>query len=335
MQLNRRTLILLGFSIFIILGVLLFQDSIQTVIIPPTSTPSVQKLLPNTIAQDATQFIVREQDEFTQIDKIEGVWQVTDGTALDTTLETHSDFVDGILELMSGFEYISSFESDDLSQFGLDNSIASIEIQTETASYVLHLGRINPDGDRAYVMLNDNPTIYLMPTVFEFTKILELASAPPYRQLVIEETPEVSNNLLFPDVFGYQITEFMIQDQRDGSFIRYTQGELGTWLVDGTLVNEAREINHVQAAINVSQFLFLDIEKLESSVMNSVTDLPILTLSMTSEDSKAYTMNIIVLDDVEYIGILDDGTQKLGYRLPTNTVNLFFDMVRQPPYTDE
>jgi len=334
MQLNRKTLILLGCSVLIIIGVLFFQDSIQTVITPPTPTPTVQTLLPKTIVQDAIQFIVRQQEAFTQIDKIDGVWQITDATALDITSETHSEFVDGLLELMSGFEYISAFESDDLSQFGLDNSMASIEIHTETDSYILHLGRINPDGDRVYVMLNDDATLYLMPTVFEFTKIMELANDPPYRQIVVEETPELSDNLLFPDVFGYQITEFMIRDQRDGSFIRYTQGELGTWLVDGTVVDDTREINHVQAAVNVSQFLFLDIEQLNASITNSVTDLPILTLSMTTEDSKAYTMNVIVVDDVEYIGILDNGTQKIEYKLPTDTINLFFDMVRQPPYTD-
>lgn len=335
MQLNRRTLILLGCSVLIIMGVLLFQDTLQTVLIPATPTPTRQTLLPNTITQQATQVIVRQQETFTQIDKIDGFWQVTDATALDITRETHSDFVDGLLDLMSGFEYVSAFESDDLSQFGLDNSVASIEIRTDTDTTIVHLGRINPDGDRVYVMLNENPTLYLMPTVFEFTKIMQLATDPPYRQIVVEETPDLSDNLLFPDVFGYQITEFMVRDQRDGSFIRYIQGELGTWLVDGTVVNEARGINHVQAAVNVSQFLFLDIAQLNASVTNSVTDLPILTLSMTTEDSQAYTMNIIVLEDVEYIGILDDGTQKVGYRLPTDTINLFFDMVRQPPYTDE
>ena len=246
MQLNRRTLILLGCSVLIIMGVLLFQDTLQTVLIPATPTPTRQTLLPNTITQQATQVIVRQQETFTQIDKIDGFWQVTDATALDITRETHSDFVDGLLDLMSGFEYVSAFESDDLSQFGLDNSVASIEIRTDTDTTIVHLGRINPDGDRVYVMLNENPTLYLMPTVFEFTKIMQLATDPPYRQIVVEETPVLSDNLLFPDVFGYQITEFMVRDQRDGSFIRYIQGELGTWLVDGTVVNEARGINHVQ-----------------------------------------------------------------------------------------
>jgi len=86
--------------------------------------------------------------------------------------------------------------------------------------------------------------------------------------------------------------------------------------------------------VNVSQFLFLDIESLEFDVINSVIDIPILTLSMTTEDSQAYTMNIVVADDVEYFGILDDGDIKIGYRLPTDTVNLFFDMVRNPPYNE-
>ncbi len=334
MQLNRKTLILLGCSLLIIMGVVVFQDSLTTAIVPPTATPSIHTLLPFDIESQAIQLTVRQQSDFTQIEKFDGVWQITDGTNLDESRETHSDFVDGLLDLMSGFEVISTFETDDLSQFGLDDSQASIDILTESDSFTLHLGQINPDGDRVYVMLNDEPTLYLMPTVFEFSKIMELATEPPYRQIVVEETPELSDNLLFPDVFGYQITEFMIRDQRDGSFIRYTQGELGTWIVDGTVVNEDREINHVQAAINVSQFLFLDIEQLNVSVINAVTDIPILTLSMTTEDSKAYTMNIVVIDEVEYIGILDDGSQETEYRLPTDTINAFFDMVRQPPYAN-
>ena len=335
MQLNRKTLILLGCSVLIIMGVVLFQDSLKTAIVPAiTSTPTLQTLLPFDIEDQAIQLTIRQQADFTQMQKFDGLWQITDGTNLDATRETHSDFVNGILDLMSGFEIISTFETDDLSQFGLDDSQASIEIVTESDNYTLHLGQINPDGDRVYVMLNGEPTVYLMPTVFEFTKIMELAIQPPYRQIVVEETPELSDNLLFPDVFGYQITEFMIRDQRDGSFIRYTQGELGTWIIDGTVVNTDRDINHVQAAINVSQFLFLDIEQLNASVINTVTDIPILTLSMTTEDSKAYTMDIMVVDEVEYIGILDDGTQKSGYRLPTDTINAFFDMVRQPPYAN-
>lgn len=334
MQLNRKTLILLGCSILIITGVVLFQDSVTTAIVPPTATPVIQTLLPFDIESQAVQLTVRQQSDFTQIEKFDGVWQITDGTNLDESRETHSDFVDGLLDLMSGFEVISTFETDDLAQFGLEDSQATIEILTESDSYTLHLGQINPDGDRVYVMLNDEPRLYLMPTVFEFTKIMELATEPPYHQIVAEETPELSDNLLFPDVFGYQVTEFMVRDQRDGSFIRYTQGELGTWIVDGTVVNEDREINHVQAAINVSQFLFLDIEQLNASVINTVTDIPILTLSMTTEDSQAYTMNIMVLEEVEYIGILDDGTQETGYRLPTDTINAFFDMVRHPPYAN-
>jgi hypothetical protein len=334
MRLNRKTLILLGGSVLIILGVLLFQDTVQATLIPPTETPVGQMLLPDDLAQQAIQMIIRQQADFTQIDKLNNSWQVTDGTAVDDSRETHSDFVDGLLGIMSGFNYISAFESDDLSQFGLDESMASIEIKTDTDDYLLQLGQINPDGDRIYVMLNDVSTVYLMPAVFEFSKVIELASAPPYRQIVVEETPELSDNLLFPDIFGYQITEFMIKDQRDGSFIRYIQGELGTWLVDGTIVNEELAINDVQAAVNVSQFLFLDIEPLATDVINSVTDVPILTLSMTTEDIKAYTMNVSVLNNAGYVGILDDGTEKNEYRLPTDTVNLFFDMVRYPPYAD-
>jgi hypothetical protein len=335
MRFNRRTLILLGCSVLIIMGVLIFQDPLQKIVTLPTPTPTVQRLLPDRIAEQTIQFVVRQQANFTQIDKVNGVWQVTDGSSLDETRETHSDFVDGLLQLMSGFEYISAFESDDVSQFGLENSTVSIEIQTETDLYILHLGQINPDGNRVYVMLNDAPTVYLMPTVFEFTKIVTLATAPPYRQLVAEVTPDLSDTLLFPDVFGYQIAEFMIRDERDGSFIRYTQGELGTWAVDGMVVNEERDIDHVQVAVNVSQFLFLDIEQLSQDVTNSATDLPILTLSMTTDDSQTYTMSVIVVDDVGYVGILDDGTEQKVYHLPTDTINLFFDMMRHPPYTNK
>lgn len=334
MQFNRRTLLLLGVSLLVIFGGLILQDPLQSILISPTATPIRQTILPDDLKSQATQLIIRQGDLFTQIDRIDAGWLVTDATNQDDTRETHTDFVNGLLDLMSDFEYTRAFQSDDLSQFGLQDSIASIQIQTHTETYTLTLGKTNPDGDQVYMMINDDPTIYLMPDVFEFRNIMQLAIDPPYIQLVAEATETDTDNLLFPDIFGYQISEFMIRDDRDGSFIRYTQGELGTWIVDGTVVNEEREINHVQAAINVSQFLFLQVDPISAEVRGILTNVSILTLSMTTDDSRTYTMNIISDDDLGYVGILNDGITSTPYQLNSQIVNTFITLVRQPPYAN-
>lgn len=334
MRLNRSTIILFIVSLVIIIGVVIFQDPIENLITPPPPTSTIQGLLPEDLADQATRLIVREGENFTQVDKESDTWKVSDGTVIDASRDTHTEFVDGLLDLMSGFEYMTQFISDDISQFGLDNPRGLIEIHTPDRNYRLNIGDTNPDGDRIYVQLNDAPDIYLMPTVFEFGNILRLATEPPYYPLLAETTEEPSDSLLFPDVFGYQITEFRIDDRRDGSYIRYIQGDSGTWSVEGTVVDESRDINHGEAAINISLFLFLDVDLINQQVRDTATSRSILTLSMQIEDDGSYTMDILVADEVGYIGILNDTNQTKAFILETSTVNSFFDMVRQPPYAN-
>ena len=333
MRLNRSTLIVLGVSLLIIIGGLVLQEPLQNMVSPSTPIPINKTILPSDIGIQATQLIIRQGNSFTQVDLVDELWQVTDASALDETRETHDEFVDGLLTLMSDFEYSSRFESDNLAQFDLQDVSSSIEIHTASATYSLKFGDTNPDGDQIYMMINDDPSIYLIPNVFELANIIKLATAPPYRQIQPEATATPTSNLLFPDIFGYQIAEFTIRDQRDGSFIRYTQGDLGTWIVEGTVVDDDQEIDHVQAAINVSKFLFLEIESLPQQVRESLTDVAILTLSMTTDDSQSYTMNVTTHDEIGFVGVLSDGSSSIAYPLDADTINLFFDMVRQPPYT--
>jgi len=330
MRLNRGTVALLVISLCVVIAVGIFQQPIIALMTSPTPTSTVNQLLPFGLANEATRFVVRQGENFTQMERIDGVWQVTDGTMIDDSRETNNDFVVGLLRLIGTIEYSRVFEGDDLSQYGLETSTASIEITSLDATYNLQLGATNPDGDELYVQVNDNNQVYLVPAVFEFSNIMRLATEPPYQDEVTEDA--LSDDLLFPDVFGYQIAEFTIQDMRDGSSITYTQGEQGTWMLDGTVVNPDIEVDHVQAAVNVSQFLFLDIEPLAQSVRDSLTDIAILTLSMTTTDNRSYTMTVYTLEDVGYAGILYDGTEREVYALPTDRVNLFFDMVTDPPY---
>lgn len=330
MRLNRGTVALLVISLCVVIAVGIFQQPIIALMTSPTPTSTVNQLLPFGLANEATRFVVRQGENFTQMERIDGVWQVTDGTMIDDSRETNHDFVVGLLRLIGTIEYSRVFESDDLSQYGLETSTASIEITSPDATYHLQLGATNPDGDELYVQVNDNNQVYLVPAVFEFSNIMRLATEPPYQEEVMEDA--LSDDLLFPDVFGYQIAEFTIQDMRDGSSITYTQGEQGTWMLDGTVVNPDIDVDHVQAAVNVSQFLFLDIEPLAQSVRDSLTDIAILTLSMTTTDNRSYTMTVYTLEDVGYAGILYDGIEREVYALPTDRVNLFFDMVTDPPY---
>lgn len=334
MRLNIKTIVFIIFCIGIVIIVGFLQEPLQDMLVTESPTPHIQTILPYDIDNQATQVIIRQGDDFTQIDRVEGRWQVVDGTNIDVTRVTHHDFIVGLLSLMSTFEYSRVFSSDDLAQFGLDNPSSTITIVVADSDYNLRLGQTNPDGDQLYIQIDDPSDIYLVPAVFEFENIVRLATNPPY----IDEQPEVTNdtlsdNLLFPDVFGYQVAEFKIRDGRDGSEIVYTQGDLGTWIVDGTVVNTEIEIDHVQAAINVSQFLFLDIEPADESVMNAVTDLAILTLSLTTLDEEMYVMNVYTVEEFGYVGRLRGVANTREYLLPTDTINQFFDMVREPPYS--
>ncbi len=331
MQLNRGTISLLIISLVVVIAVGLFQQPLLSVLTPPTPTIEVKQILPFRIAQEAIKLTISRDSNFTTLERPDDVWQVTDATNLDDARITNDEMVDGILQLMAELEYMRKFESDDLAQFGLADSVTSIEIVTPEQQLRLTLGGTNPDRNNLYISVNDDNTVYLVPAVFEFSNIMRLATTPPYRDIV-EADDNLPDNLLFPDVFGYQIMEFRIRDMRDGSVVIYQQGEQGTWILDGTVVNTEIEIDHVQAAVNVSQFLFLEIEPLESSVRESLTNLAILTLSMTTDDGRAYTMAVHAVDDRGYAGILDDGTTQKAYALPIGTVNSFFDMIIQPPY---
>jgi|GEM_PF-2793918 len=331
MRLNRGTILLLGVSLLVVVVAVFFQQPLQSLLTQPTPTIPVRQLLPFDIAQTARQLSIYENDNVTEIDRIDDKWQITTATIEEENRETNHDFVVGILRLMAGIEYSRSFSADDLAQYGLAESPTRIEIMTADTSYRLQLGATNPDGDQLYIRLNDENDVYLVPAVFEFFNIMRLATEPPYSDVaVIDEN--VPDNLLFPDVFGYQITTFSIRDMRDGSRITYTQGDRGTWIIEGTVVNEDIEIDHVQAAVNVSQFLFLDVEPLDETVRESLTNVAILTLSMTTEDSQSYTMTVYTVEDIGYAGILNDGAEQIAYALPIDTVNLFFDMVTNPPY---
>lgn len=331
MQLNRGTLGLLVLSLIVVIAVGLFQQPLLSVLTPPTPTLEIKQLLPFGIAQQATTLTIRHETDFTSLERIDGLWEVVSGTTKEDLRETNHDLIDGILQIMADIEYESKFESDDFAQFGLAESTSKVEITMGDEQIQIILGNTNPDGDNLYLRLNDVPTIYLVPAVFEFANIMRLASEPPYRDVTAQDE-NLPGNLLFPDVFGYQIQEFRIQDMRDNRVIIYRQGEQGTWILDGTVVNPNREIDHSQAAVNVSQFLFLEVEPLAQSVRESLTDVAILTLSMTTEDSRAYTMTVYPVEDIGYAGRLDDGKTTKLYALPNHTVNLFFDMVVQPPY---
>lgn len=334
MRLNFNTIALLVLCLSVVVIVGLFQQPLQAMLNPATSTPTIQNLLPYNLSHIATQLIVQQGETFTQVDKIDGQWQIIGGTNLDDTRETNHDFVVGVLSLMSTFEYSRVFETEDLAQYGLSAPTASIEIRISDEAFTLKLGQTNPDGDSLYMQVDDTQTVYLVPAVFEFTNIMRLAILPPYLDVNPAQNDNLPGNLLFPDVFGYQIEEFMIRDRRDGSFITYRQGELGTWIIDGTVVNTEIEVDHVQSAVNVSQFLFLEIEPLEASVMESVIDLAILTLSMTIDDGQSYVMNVYSLEDIGYIGQLKEDANTSEYALPVDIINMFFDMVREPPYVN-
>lgn len=331
MRLNRGTIALLIIGLIVIVGALALQKPLQSLLSPPTMTPAVRNLLPTDLAQTAQEFRVQVGEDFTEMQVIDGLWQVTDGTAIDPEQETHHDLILGILQLMSEFEYASTFIAENLGQYGLDDPSATIRITTTDETIDLSVGATNPDGNRYYVMLGEEPQVYLSPAVFEINNIMRLATLPPYRQVLPEVTDEPSENILFPDIFGYQIATFEIRDGRDGSFIKYTQGDQGTWALEGTVVNPSREVNHVAAAVNVSIFLFLEVEKLPEQVIESAKNDPLLTITMTTFDEETRTLFVVEpIENTGYLAVLDDDPRALI--LPIDTVNRFFDMVRQPPY---
>lgn len=332
MRLNRSTILILLACLLVILGASLFREPLNGLINPPSPTPLVQNLLPENIAQIASSLRIQEDDDFVQIDKIEGAWQIVDGTYLDNSLETYHDFVVGIIALTGEFEYASTFTSEDLKQYGLDTSQKLIHLQSPDRAYNLIIGHKNPDGNRYYVRFDTSNQIYLLPAVFEIDKILQLAQNPPYLQLSPEVTAEASNSkLLFPDVFGYQIASFEIQDKRDGSWIRYSQGEQGTWSLEGTYVDTTRPVNYGNVAVNVSLFLFMEVETSSQVVRNSVTDVSILTLSMTTFEEQTYTMYVVEpIADNGYVVQIEGQSQV--FIAPVNRVNRFIDMIHLPPY---
>ena len=156
MRLNRGTIILLVISLAVIIGVVVISNNQANQPQAVTPTPAAGgPLYEGVTADQIISVAVRDNTtgEFTRVLRQPGEdWQVTGPQNLaenEIDQGKATDAVNNVIVLASD----SSFEAENLADFGLDQPDYTIEIDTGGDSLnVLLVGSRNPSGNRYYVL---------------------------------------------------------------------------------------------------------------------------------------------------------------------------------------
>ena len=89
--------------------------------------------------------------------------------------------IEGLVFQLAEAGYISAIEdAEDLSQYGLEPPELTITlVLTDLTSIELEVGDENPGGNARYVLKDDDPTVYLVPT-YVMREVVSLVDNPPY-----------------------------------------------------------------------------------------------------------------------------------------------------------
>jgi len=199
MRLNRGTLLIIVLSIVVIVGAYLFtsNQSNQTAAVTPTPAGG-GPLFPDLTADDVISLAVSETTggAFTRIarESTEADWSVTGPQDAETREQDPEAIATAIDEAVS-LSAESSFEADDLAEFGLDAPGFTIEIDTDESLYAVLIGDANPGQTRSYVLVREvavgdaeaadaenDDTIYLVmrSAIQELTDLIPM---PPFMPL--------------------------------------------------------------------------------------------------------------------------------------------------------
>ena len=158
MRLNRGTMILLVASVAIIVAVLVLNNNQASA--PAVETPVNTEggpLIADLTADQVLSLAVSEAETgaFNRIARDpddDSLWTVTNAAESAERIVDQTAATQAIADVVA-LEADSSFEADNLADFGLDNPAYIIEIDTgQSALDVIFVGNENPSGSRYYVI---------------------------------------------------------------------------------------------------------------------------------------------------------------------------------------
>lgn len=157
MRLNRGTLALLAVLLIVIVGVLVVNNQQANAPGDPTATPNTTTgpLLPGVPVENIARYEIRDNTTgtFTAITKVGGAWVIDATNALEGRSPEQS-LIDTTAGQIVAINYNTTFEDDNLADFGLDQPDYTVLITTTTGElYTVYIGAKAPTAPRYYAVL--------------------------------------------------------------------------------------------------------------------------------------------------------------------------------------
>lgn len=335
MRLNRNTIIVLVAALLVIVVALVMLNQ-------PEDTG------PETVADDAGGVLFTEAAPETVTSL-----NVTDSTGLNVSLqrgdtdealwqfpgnddEVDAATVDTAVSTLTNLSYTDSYQTEDATQygFGTETVPAVITFVADGTEYTLTVGRQNPSGNRYYVRVGDDETIYLVNSTTLDT-ILGLASNQP---IVVPPTPTPVPMLNAPGVvfvgFSAQdIQRFQVTDHASGESLVLVRGEDNLW----TVLDDDRALDQSTVEVLMSVYGFVeavdaidgaDLEALglaEPAYTIQATDSSERTFKIQLGDTDASgTRRYALVDDYDTVAVIE-----------ADALSTIIGWLEEPPYAPE
>ncbi len=202
MRLNRGTLILLLASLVVIAVVLVLSNNQASAPGAETVTPSafstaatVGPLLPD--ADQANVASIEVTDNQTGYSTVltkggTDIWSIASAT-YSSDRETDQAAASLAVTSLVALQANDSFESDKLSDFGLDNPTHVITItNNDGTQYVIYVGNKNPAGNRNYILVTTEQGVEITPAADSTAESTSEATSEATTEATAEATTEVA-----------------------------------------------------------------------------------------------------------------------------------------------
>ncbi|QPC83465.1 DUF4340 domain-containing protein [Phototrophicus methaneseepsis] len=335
MRLNRNTIIVLVAALLVIVVALVMLNQ-------PEDTG------PETVADDAGGVLFTEAAPETVTSL-----NVTDSTGLNVSLqrgdtdealwqfpgnddEVDAATVDTAVSTLTNLSYTDSYQTEDATQygFGTEAAPAVITFVADGTEYTLTVGRQNPSGNRYYVRVGDDETIYLVNSTTLDT-ILGLASNQP---IVVPPTPTPVPMLNAPGVvfvgFSAQdIQRFQVTDHASGESLVLVRGEDNLW----TVLDDDRALDQSTVEVLMSVYGFVEaVDAIDGADLEALgLAEPAYTIQATDSSERTFKIQLgdtdasgtrmyALVDDYDTVAVIE-----------ADALSTIIGWLEEPPYAPE
>ena len=340
MRFNRNTFLILIASIIVIASGWFFLQEDEA---PPETTTFdgnfSGRVFPDVELDSLVEFSV--QDNSNEVGNIftkgeDDSWSMSaemdEGRTIDQTE------VIGSAGIFIELQAVDKFAAENgLATYGLEEPTYTLSVKTDAdETYTMQVGNKNPSGTRYYVLINDEPDVYLIPSNFELDNLTKLATEPPYEPLPPTPTPvpqpEIGGNA-FPNVIYTDINQFDIRNASD-EFVTFTKDEEDIWSIEATFVQEGLELDTIY--VDIVMQMFADLETIDGI---SATELEPYGLDEPQYEITAdfgafqHTLKVgdVDVSGSRYYGLINDDTETV-YIFTVESIDAITQLIADPPY---